>query len=91
MQTGGTNTMSNSLYIGSGGTYNLSGCGLLSASSLYIGHYETGTFTQNGGTNNISGNLYLGDNYYSIGNGTYNLGGAGLFRSPVLSIWAMMA
>ncbi len=73
-QADGTNTISNSLSLGSGqnsnGTYELSG-GSLSAYREYIGRYGTGTFTQSGGTNTVSFALNLG--YYSKSNGTYNL------------------
>lgn len=50
--------------------------GFLSASKVYIGNYNTGLFTQLGGTNTISGNLYLG--YNTGSNGTYNLNGGTL-------------
>ena len=76
-QSGGTNSVSGSLYLGynsgSSGTYNLSGSGLLSAPSEYIGYSGTGSFTQSGGTNTISGSLVLGQNAGSTG--TYNLNG----------------
>ena len=57
-QSGGTNTVSNTLdlgfYSGSSGAYNLSSTGSLSAgNSEDIGYYGTGTFTQSGGTNTV--------------------------------------
>jgi outer membrane autotransporter protein len=84
-QTGGTNTVANTLLLGnnlgSSGTYNLSG-GSLSTNSAVIGNGGTGTFTQTGGTNTQSGNLVLGVS--SGGSGTYNQSGgsntvAGIF------------
>ena len=76
-QTGGTNSISSYLYLGSSsgssGTYDLSGTGQLSATAEYIGYSGTGTFTQTGGTNSIS-TLFLGN---SSGSGTYNLSGSG--------------
>ena len=44
--------------IGSSGSYNLSGSGLLTATSEYIGYSGTGSFTQSGGTNTAN-SLYL--------------------------------
>ena len=83
-QSGGTNSVPypNSLYVaqdgGSSGSYNLSGKGLLSPETEYIGQGGTGSFTQSGGTNAIyssSAGLYRG---YAQGSGSYNLGGTGL-------------
>ena len=82
-QSGGTNTSYNSsglyLYLGynpgDSGTYNLSGSGLLSASTEYLGYAGKGFFTQSGGTNTINSFLYLG--YNAGGSGTYNLSGSG--------------
>ena len=81
-QTGGTNSASN-LYLGPGGgsqvgsigTYNLSGPGLLSCSGSEVLGYSftsgTGAFTQSGGTNTAS-SLYVG--FCGGSTGTYNLG-----------------
>ena len=84
-QSGGTNTISNTLYLNSGsgsnGTYSLSGFGLLSAQSELVGYSGTGNFTQSGGTNAISGTLYLGDG--SQNTGTYNLSGSGRVSAPI--------
>ena len=84
-QSGGNNNISNynslySLYLGfnagSNGMYNLSGSGLLTAGSEYVGYSGTGTFTQSGGTNNyLYGPLYLG--YNAGSSGTYILSGSG--------------
>jgi autotransporter-associated beta strand protein len=82
-QSGGTNAASNSLYLGYNaggapgtpgrGTYNLSGSGLLTASSESIGYAGSGSFTQSGGTNTVSGVLVLGQSASSAG--SYNLNG----------------
>jgi fibronectin-binding autotransporter adhesin len=69
-QSGGTNTITNFLYLGyyysASGTYNLGGTGKLSASVEYIGNSGTGTFTQTGGANTAA--------YIKIGaSGTYTL------------------
>ena len=52
MQTGGTNTVNDTLILGcntgNSGAYNLSS-GSLSATTEYIGNSGTGTFTQTGG------------------------------------------
>jgi hypothetical protein len=80
IQSGGTNMVGGSLYLGlhsgSTGSYNLSGTG-----SLFVGGIErvggdfgTGTFTQSGGTHTVNSTLYLG--YVNSGSkGTYNLDG----------------
>jgi hypothetical protein len=74
-QDGGTNTVTNSLYLGrylyGNGAYNLSGSGILSAGSVYIGYYGTGTFNQTGGANTVTNELILASNQGS--SGTYNL------------------
>ncbi len=84
-QSGGTNSVTSGLYLGYAaafsGAYNLSGSGLLSATSTaaeYIGYSGSGSFTQSGGTNSIAGGnlLYLGYNLH--GSGTYSLSGTGL-------------
>ena len=67
----GTNTLSNTLYLGynsaDNGTYNLSGTAQLSAPTQYVGYSGTGTFAQSGGTNTASNYLYLGYNTDSNG------------------------
>ena len=83
-QSGGTNTISNALYLGSNagssGTYSLSGAGQLSAPNEYVAYnYGTGTFAQSGGTNAIAGYLSLG--YNSGSSGTYILSGTGLLTA----------
>jgi autotransporter-associated beta strand protein len=83
-QTGGTHAVA-TLYIGEygfgnegGGTYSLSGSGLLSAGTEYLGYdYGTGAFIQTGGTHAVS-DLYLGT--YG-GSGTYSLSGSGLLTA----------
>ena len=86
-QTGGTNTLSNGLYIGcnpgDSGTYNLGG-GQVSAQYEYIGLSGSGSFSQSGGTH-VAGNLVLGDNAGSLGD--YNLNG-GLLNVAALSAGA---
>ena len=86
-QQGGTINPSNystpSLYlgynIGSSGSYNLSGQGVLYAGSQYVGYSGNGAFTQSSGTNSVNNgwlNLYVG---YNVGSsGSYNLNGSGV-------------
>lgn len=83
--SGGTTTVGVGLWIGQGvgmaGVLNLSGSGLLSASSQTVGHSGNGTFTQTGGTNDaldVSGNgsLTLGAQVGSTG--TYSLSAGSL-------------
>jgi uncharacterized protein with beta-barrel porin domain len=75
-QTGGTNTVTDSLILGenagSTGTYNLS-TGSLSANYERVGASGSGTFTQTGGTNTTKINLALG--LFSGGSGTYTQSG----------------
>jgi autotransporter-associated beta strand protein len=86
IQSGGTNVVGNSLYVGcrgdygnSGdGVYSLSGIAQLSASNEYVGYLRSGTrpsgvFTQSGGTNTVSAGLYVGG--YFADSGVYNLSG----------------
>jgi autotransporter-associated beta strand protein len=90
-QSGGTTTLTpygSGLYLGnnpgSSGTYNLSGGGLLSGATEYVGYSGSGSFTQTGGTHSVSYALYLG---YSVGgSGTYNLSGSGLLSTPSVQI-----
>jgi hypothetical protein len=67
VQTQGTNTVSDTLYLAAGppvimstGTYNLHG-GNLSASSEVVGDSGIGTFMQDGGTNRVRDDLTLAD------------------------------
>ena len=89
-QSGGTNNITGNagaLYVGYGGSgsYNLSGSGVLSASSEYVGDSGTGSkcmgiFNQSGGTNSIrlfGSGLYVG---YG-GSGSYNLSGSGVLSA----------
>ena len=79
VQTGGTNTIHESLQIshtpGSNGTYELSNDAELSARWELVGLSGTGTFIHTGGTNNIQDNLAIGS--YVGSNGTYELSGDG--------------
>ena len=82
-QRGGTNTVSNILYVGpaqlygGNGTYNLS-AGTLSASYESVGLFDTGTFNQSGGTNAIRNSLRVGVGQLGYGeSATYNLSGSG--------------
>ncbi len=88
VQSGGTNMIngtSGGLYLGcyaeGVGNYTLSGTGLLSASSEYVGYFGVGTFTQTGGTNNLTGNGALYLNYAGSANCTYNLSGSGVLSA----------
>lgn len=81
-QSGGTNTITRTLYLGynaaGNGSYTLSGAAAvaLSAPLEYIGYSGAGTFTQTGGTHTVgNGGLYLGYNGYS--SGSYALSGTG--------------
>ena len=78
-QTGGTNTVGNSLYVGVGtgstGTYTLGGTGILSARTESIGDRGVGTFNQTGGTNTVTNELFLG---FNGGSGTYTLSAGAL-------------
>jgi len=79
-QSGGTNTITDSLNVGldagSTGTYNLGGSADLSVSWERIGRSGTGTFTQMGGAHTIANWLYVGTQ--ADGMGTYNLIGGDL-------------
>jgi hypothetical protein len=83
-QTGGTNGITNSLYLGYGtggsGTYYLGGSGRLSVPNESIGRSGVGTFTQTGGTNSV-GSLVLAQSAGS--NGTYSLQGGLLSLSSL--------
>ena len=76
-QSGGTNSIANSLYLGynsgSNATYSLGATGQLSAAGEYVGYVAgaTGLFQQAGGTNST--------NFLSIGSGgRYQLSGGTL-------------
>ena len=80
-QTGGTNLVAGSLYVGdsprldpSDSRYSLAGNSLLSTSNTYV----TGTFTQSGGTNIVKQSLYVGFGYSGPPNGYYAIGGNSL-------------
>ena len=83
-QSGGSNTVSSTLYLGYNfsdrGTYILSGSGVLSAAVQYLGYSGGGTFTQSGGSNTLSSGLYLGSN--SGSSGAYTLSGTGFLSAP---------
>ncbi|MGA2442978.1 MAG: hypothetical protein ABSH08_18655, partial [Tepidisphaeraceae bacterium] len=87
IQSAGSNTLTNSLYLGYGaadaGFYTLSGTGSLTTTyngflkpgNEYLGWSGTGSFNQTGGSNTVGGALWLG---FSTGSsGTYNLSGTG--------------
>ena len=87
-QSAGTNTVGDyisglgQLYLGynSGGTgtYNLSGTGVLSALSEYIGYSSTATatFRQTGGTNTVTGLSIGSGGQYVLSGGTLSVGGS---------------
>jgi CSLREA domain-containing protein len=80
-QNGGTNTVSDTLFLGTGnGTYTLN-AGTLSAAEEELGNGGIGVFTQNGGTNTVSGTVTLG--FFSSGTGAYNLNGGVLQTTRV--------
>jgi autotransporter-associated beta strand protein len=78
-QSGGTNSISDSLllgcYSGSSGSYNLSGDGHLSADLEDVGLGGDATFTHTDGINSVGYQLNLGLDAGAIGN--YYLGGTG--------------
>ncbi len=84
-QSGGTNSITNSLLLGSGsgssGTYTLSGNGQLTAGNEFVGESGAGSFTQSSGTNTSLSYFYLG--YNSGSSGTYILSGSGLLFAPI--------
>jgi hypothetical protein len=88
-QSGGTNKVTGSLYLGDGagskGSYSLSGTGILDTTTTaaqYIGSNGTGTFTQTGGTNqgiNITVGFYSGlSGTYTQSGGTVRITSTGL-------------
>jgi autotransporter-associated beta strand protein len=74
-QSGGTNS-TDKLFVGSSGSYNLSG-GLLFAENEYVSNSGTGSFTQSAGANSVSGTLCL--TFTSGANNGYNLTGGSLY------------
>ena len=84
-QSGGTNALASFLSVGNNnggnGAYNLSGSGLLTVPTEYIGglYGGNGIFTQSGGTNNVSGILAVAQNANCVG--TYVLNGGLLLLS----------
>ncbi len=97
-QTGGVNTVTNGLVlgtdlfdkIGSGagtGAYNLSG-GALQADFEWVGGGGTGTFTQTGGVNTVATSLFVGTDLSGTGGagtGTYNLSGTASLKVSLTS------
>jgi autotransporter-associated beta strand protein len=86
-QTGGTQTINQSLVVGnvvgSSGNYSLSNTGSLSVgNNEYVGNSGNGTFTQTGGNNTVTQTLILAANAGS--SGTYNLDGGTLAASSIL-------
>ncbi len=80
-QSGGTNSVSQELDLGSGtggfGEYILSGSGLLAVNSLTVGGLASANFTQTAGT--VSGTNQLALGYYSASaNGYYSLNAGSL-------------
>ena len=75
-QSGGTNAAP-AIYIGgsSGGSYSLSGSGLLTSANETVGRDAHGDFAQSGGANAAT-TLYMGLN--ADGTGSYSLGGGSL-------------
>ena len=86
-QSGGTNTIASSLYLGyaskTTGTYTLSG-GSLSAQFQYIGSSGTGIFLNSGGDNVISRSLCLG--LLSGSTGEYILSSTGTLNAKSISV-----
>jgi hypothetical protein len=79
-QSGGTNTLSLTLYVGysSGvnGTYTLSGTGILIAhANETIGQGGVGVFNQTGGVNTLTGTNSINLGSSLVASGTYNLSG----------------
>ncbi len=93
-QSGGTNNLATSsnnwlclgYNLGSSGSYNLNGAGVLSAASESVGYYGSGTFTQSGGSNAVAGNggIYIGTSNQS--NGSYTLTGSGTVTAPLVAV-----
>ncbi len=77
-QTGGTNTVAQTLTLGdqsgASGSYTLSNTGSLAAGEEIIGNLGSGSFTQTGGTNtDTSSDFILGNNTGAVG--TYTMSG----------------
>ena len=86
MQTDGTLTASNYLYVGneagSDGVYQID-AGSATCTHFRLGYFGTGAFIQNGGSVYASGNSYIGVS--SGGDGTYTMN-AGQFSTPTLNV-----
>ena len=86
--TGGTNTVSSDLMIGTGttgnGTYTLTGSGVLNTPEIDLGNGGVGNFLQSGGTNNVTWELWVG--YQQGSPGTYTLTGSGLLNASSVEI-----
>jgi hypothetical protein len=84
----GSNTVSNTLYIGyqsstNGRTYNLSGTGNLTTTNTFVGYNDSGYFRQYGGTHTVNSNLTIGVNTGSAG--LYVLSGGSLIVNGMIS------
>ena len=88
--TGGTNTVSNNLMIGTGtsgnGTYTLTGSGVLNTPEIDLGNGGVGNFLQSGGTNNVTWELWVG--YQTGSPGTYTLTGNGQLNASSVEVAA---
>ncbi len=88
-QSGGANNVTSysaGVFVGSGGLYNLSGSGLLTAYQETVGYSSNGTFTQSGGTNNVVGFTFdtqVGLNVGMAGPALYNLSGSGYLNAHI--------
>ena len=78
---GGTASSISAIDLGAGGTYNLTGSGMLSSMAQWVGYSGTGSFTQSGGTNSVQ---ILSLAYASLGGGIYNFEG-GLLNIEALN------
>jgi len=85
IQTGGINTVANTLYLGffydTMGSYTLGGNGILTAQNEVLGNYtnSSAVFTQTGGTNTVTNLLELG---CSSSYASYTLSGSGVLTTP---------
>ena len=91
VQSDGSNTVNDTLYIGSSGigTYELSGAGMLRTGTEYVGYKGSGSFTQTGGIHTVAGTLYIGG--YTSSMGTCRLNGAGQMSAGSESIGSVSA
>jgi autotransporter-associated beta strand protein len=78
VQSGGMNSISNSINVSGSSNYYLTGTGVLNANLQYISGTGSGGFMQSGGTNIVGSSLDLG--YQSAGN--YSLSGSGQLSAP---------